>query len=256
MSTSLGLRTHTQRAPVPAGKPRILILARDDARRDELAEYLSISGLDVAEVKSIEDAACNASMIEPAVILIVASLPDREISQFIRMERSRHPYVGLILLADILDVVERVVALEMGVDDLIERSCRSREVLARIHRLLHRYPRPDPRATLEDPNRVSSRKESWELNLLTRTLTSPTGAVCDLPIHSVRLIELLVEKSRQEPLGGLEINDDNRIQLRTAVCRLRKRLQYARIREPIVQSIKGKGYKLCKEVRLVGGRAN
>ena len=83
----------------------------------------------------------------------------------------------IIMISDSADVTDRVIALEVGADDLLSRPFNSRELLARARALVRRS-----RALLNaripgmDGGRQRVRgAQSWRIDAITRKLTGPTG---------------------------------------------------------------------------------
>ena len=240
--------------PLPrAAEPYVLILAGTDARRSELADYLLNQGLNVAESPSIDRVDAQIDRSEIAAIVVISDRNDQEVSNFIRSTRIRRPTTGLMMVSDIDDVLERVLVLELGVDDLISKDCAPREILARVHRLLRRYSPPGACSRQSAEVSGPGAEGPWLLHEQTRTLVSPTGAGVIVSNGSIELLRALAERSNGE---SLYIDDYSKAQMRSAVSRLRRSLLRAGFRDHLVRNVRGGGYVLCEEVRLIAGNSH
>ena len=78
---------------------------------------------------------------DPPVVFVLASpLPDMTTSEFLRrLRESAHGSEPLVLvLGTEIDEIDRIVAFELGADDLVERPVPRREVALRVRALLRR----------------------------------------------------------------------------------------------------------------------
>lgn len=83
--------------------------------------------------------------LEPPVVFVVASpLPDMSTSEFLRRIRERvHGHEPLVLvLGQKIDEIDRIVAFELGADDLVQQPVPWREIALRVRALLRRSKAP------------------------------------------------------------------------------------------------------------------
>lgn len=86
-----------------------------------------------------------AMVLEPPVVFVVACpLPDMSTSEFLR--RLREGAKGgeplVLVLGREIDEIDRIVAFELGADDLVEQPVPRREIALRIRALLRRSKTP------------------------------------------------------------------------------------------------------------------
>lgn len=173
----------------------------------------------------------------PDVLLVSAKVLDAKLSTLIQqIGRQASPY--LIVLLESGDIVDRIVALELGADDFLNHHSDPREVLARakclVRRGVQRNERPAPNG-----NRAEE-AQSWVLNDVSRLLKSPSGNVCVLSRGDVELIDALVS----EPFDILSMEKDSPEAngLRVSISRLRRRFRKVSSEELPIRNIWGLGY--------------
>jgi DNA-binding response OmpR family regulator len=115
-----------------------LIVVDDDAGLSAmLADYLSIAG---HGVRLAADAATLDRLIDmasPDLLILDVSLPGEDGFSIARRIRQQHD-VGIIMLTGAVDLVDRVVGLELGADDYVTKPFSLSEISARIDAILRR----------------------------------------------------------------------------------------------------------------------
>lgn len=200
------------------------------AERRALSDYLAVQDLAVIEADHVDEAWDDADGVD--VVVVVASLPDPAVSAFIRRsaETGGPP---ILVMSETGEYVERVLALELGADDLVAREINPRELLARLRGLMRRRRREVGAAA---PGRNGP---GWTLQTQRRALVAPTGRRIDLSPADLALLTAFAEGIDSQILDG-DLPGGN---LRTAVSRLRHRaLSHARIDLPI-RNVRGLGYR-------------
>ncbi len=128
------------------------------------------------------------------VLLINTPLLDARVSALIQKVAAL-PAPFMIVLSDSDDVVDRIVALELGADDYLTNDSDPREILARARSLIRRgAQRRDVQPRPADGE--------WVLNDVTRVLQSPSGATCPLAKGDVDLISALTDDGRDICAAG------------------------------------------------------
>lgn len=219
----------------PAARPSsatVLLVDPLQAERRVLSDYLSPQGLSVIEADDVDGSWDDAEDID--VVVVVATLPDASVSAFIRRsaEAGGPP---ILVMSETGEYVERVLALELGADDLVGREINPRELLARLRGLMRRRRR-DPVLHVVAPEPDSAR---WTLHAARRALLSPTGRRIDLSRADMALLTAFADGVDRQILDA-DLPGGN---LRTAVSRLRQRaLIHAQIDLPI-RNVRGLGYR-------------
>jgi DNA-binding response OmpR family regulator len=111
--------------------------------RELVAEYLERAGYAVFQADA--GPALRTILDEKPVdaIILDVGLPGEDGLSLARYVRERHA-AGIIMLTGSVDVVDRVVGLEMGADDYVSKPVDLRELLARLKAVLRRTSSPLP----------------------------------------------------------------------------------------------------------------
>ena len=222
-----------ERLPEPvslsAGQAKLLVIGSLRAERRTLAAYMAGQGLSVTEAEAPQ-AAVGAEDYD--VILIVASLPNPLVSGFIR-RLAETDGAPILVMSETGEYVERVLALELGADDLVARETNPRELLARLRGLMRRRRREDRTTWRED---VGVR---WTLQVDRRILLTPMGRRIDLSRTDLALVSAFAD-SAGSPVRDIDLPGGS---LRTTISRLRQRaVSHAQTELPI-RNIRGSGYR-------------
>lgn len=122
----------------PAQPTRLLLVEDDDAVREALCLALTRQGYEVLGEATGRAGLRSAYLQRPDLVLLDVMLPDIDGMEVLRRLRtvSDVPVIYLTARSDPIDVI---VGLETGADDYIVKPCQSREINARIRRVLYRY---------------------------------------------------------------------------------------------------------------------
>jgi two-component system OmpR family response regulator len=178
---------------------RCLLIDSDADARAQLATYLQ--GFDLSVTTAGSAAALRTQLAHQHfdVLLMDLALPDEDGLQLCRWVQQAHP-LPLIALSHAGSAVGRVNGLEHGADDVIERPCEPRELVAHVRALLRRVSvtASQPR-TPAHPMPASSRLQiaGWCLQLDTHQLTAPDGAVQPLDAAEFALLHALAQRPRE-----------------------------------------------------------
>ena len=99
--------------------------------------------------------------------------------------------VGVIMLTSRIEVMDRVVGLEVSADDCIPKPYHLRELLARIRSVLRRRSR-EVRSSDGTGSIPRVRFAGWVLDYLSRSLTSPAGKCVPLTSSEFSLLVVFI----------------------------------------------------------------
>ncbi len=148
----------------------ILIVEDDPVDRETLAAYLRRDGHRVSEA---EDGAAMRSVFSRGdvdVVMLDINLPNEDGLSLLR-ELRRQSEVGVMMVTGRQDVIDRIVALELGADDYVTKPYNMRELLPRAKNLARRVAA----ARANAPDEPKKSFDGWTLDIPHRTLTSPHG---------------------------------------------------------------------------------
>lgn len=115
-------------------KKRSLLLVEDEAAISApLARILVADGFAVTVAASVQ--AAKQAMVGacPDLVILDWTLPDGQGIELLRAWRKTGNEVPIVLLTARADVIDKVLALELGADDYMTKPFEARELLARIH---------------------------------------------------------------------------------------------------------------------------
>ncbi|MFQ8702956.1 MAG: response regulator [Eisenbergiella sp.] len=119
-------------------KQKILIVD-DDANIAELISlYLTKECFETMIVGDGESALRAVDTFAPNLILLDLMLPGIDGYQVCREVRSRSA-VPIIMLSATGDIFDKVLGLELGADEYMEKPCDAKELVARVNAVLRRY---------------------------------------------------------------------------------------------------------------------
>jgi two-component system response regulator RegX3 len=128
-----------------ASRVNVLLAEDEESFVDALAIGLSREGFDVSIARDGNEALEMFDRIEPDLVLLDIMLPKLSGIDVCRSIRSRSS-VPIIMVTAKGTEIDTVVGLEMGADDYVTKPYRLRELVARMHAVMRRAPRPGPDA--------------------------------------------------------------------------------------------------------------
>jgi len=230
--------------------PQVLVVA--DAR-DARALCAGLGALGVPAHAASDGAAVHACLVARRIDLVVIDRTLRCVDALGLMRELRDSRrVPVILIgAAGSGAIERVVALEMGADDCMERPLVARELAARIRAVLIRTGLAAPACD----GRI--RFDGWELQRFERSLRSPAGVPVALSGVECQLLSALLQQPRR-PVSRSDLAAQVGCEAASAgrtvdllVSRLRRKLASDAGHAPAIRSVRGVGYRF--EVESVVG---
>jgi DNA-binding response OmpR family regulator len=235
--------------------PIIAVVEDEEDLRDAVVEYLSARGYTVL---SAGDAATFRRLVEGErvdVAILDIAMPGGEDGRSLArwlMAQAQPP--GVIFASSAGSTADRVVGLEIGVDDYLVKPYDLRELLARVRSILRRVA--DEAAPLQPaaatPGPPASRRMAvgpYMLDLDSRRLAGPTGEPVSLTAAELDLLEVLAQRpgrvlSRGQLLElapGREGNDSARA-IDVRITRLRRKLEADPENPTLIRTVRGEGY--------------
>lgn len=221
--------------------PRILILDDDTAFCDAISAYLEAQGCIVTAIKMADGLEAAILKYNPNLLLLDQRLGETTGTQLLREMRPRSN-LPCIIITGASDPFDRILNLELGADDEVDKSTAPRELLARIRAVLRRENRP---SIVRESDTSAS---SWQFLVSKRELRRPDGSLCHLTTAEFETLRLLVESlgvsvSRaticHRVFGRPYQSADRAVD--TVVKKLRLKLQPSGS-PPCIQSVRPTGY--------------
>jgi DNA-binding response OmpR family regulator len=118
----------------------ILVVDDDKKLRDMIAVYLEQEGYRVVMAGNGREALYVARYEKPDLIILDIMMPEMDGYEFMRLY-SREAETPVIMLTAKVEEGDKVLGLEIGADDYIEKPFSVRELLARVRAILRRANR-------------------------------------------------------------------------------------------------------------------
>jgi two-component system phosphate regulon response regulator OmpR len=232
----------------PHTRPRRILIVEDDPiMRETLRQYLSAAGLDV---KTAENGhAMNRLIMRERFDLMVLDLlmPGEDGLSICRRMRGGGDRTPIIMVTGKSEETDRIVGLELGADDYLNKPFNPRELLARIEAVLRRAPQAEhPASPVDKAAPISF--GPFTLNLSTRTF-SKHGQPISLTTGEFALLKAFVRHPKQalsrDKLALLTQGRDYQAydrSLDVQVSRLRKLIEPDASAPRHIQTVWGLGY--------------
>ncbi len=238
--------------------PIIAVVEDEDDLRDAVVEYLSARGYTVL---SAGDAASFRRAVEGErvdVAILDIAMPGGEDGRSLArwlMAQAQPP--GVIFASSAGSTADRVVGLEIGVDDYLVKPYDLRELLARVRSVVRRVAETAPVQAPAAPAEASGRQivvGRFRLDLDSRRLSAPDGTQVSLTAAELDLLEVLAQRpgrvlSRAQLLElapAREGNDSARA-IDVRVTRLRRKLEADPENPTLIRTVRGEGYMFAGE---------
>ncbi len=233
-------------------RSRILVIEDDKAIRRGLVDALTYAGHDVVE--SGDGRAGLELALESGVdlVLLDVMLPGMNGFDVLGAVRAACPTLPVIMVTARGAEADRVRGLKDGADDYVAKPFSAVELLARVDAVLRRSPeRPSTVERLQAGGRT--------IDLARREVRLTDGTVRSLSERETAILHYLAACAgravdRQELLHRVWGLNPRGIETRTVdmhVARLREKLSGGDGDDPVILTVRGKGYMLAGAVRAV-----
>jgi DNA-binding response OmpR family regulator len=224
---------------------RLLVVDDDSSIREIVQMSLEEEGYVVDTAPDAEEALEAIRRNAPDLLILDVMLPGMngfDLTKEIRRTSS----LPIILLTAKTDTIDKVVGLESGADDYVEKPFEMRELVARMRALLRRVHADDesPRALRIGPVEVRPEEGIVKLNdepvSLTRTEFRLLTTLASKPGRVFSREQLLQEVWGYDYFGDARLVDVH-------IKRLRAKIERDPHDPKIVQTVRGMGYKVSEE---------
>lgn len=228
-----------------------ILLVDDDADFAEMVrDYLSAKGHVVALARNGKSMRRTLERSDVDVVLLDLVMPEEDglvLTHYLR----EHSQAGIVILSGAGTLIDRVVLLELGADDYLQKPFELRELLARLNSL---YRRLQATGWSRQPTGTVA-FAGWRLDLQDRKLFSPVHREVPLTTTEFALLRALVSRPYQElsrdelmrqikgrAVEGLGRNID------VHIARLRQKIETDPGDPALLKTVHGVGYTFCSDV--------
>lgn len=209
-------------------KQKILIVDDDNNIAELISLYLAKECFETMIVGDGESALAAMNTFEPNLILLDLMLPGIDGYQVCREVRSKYA-TPIIMLSAKGEVFDKVLGLELGADDYMEKPFDTKELVARVKAVLRRY-----KAAPAAPQKPSIKCVEYPDLVVNRTNYSVMymGNIIDMPPKELELLYFLASSPNHvytreqllDQIWGYEYIGDTRT-VDVHIKRLREKLK-------------------------------
>lgn len=240
---------------------KILLVDDADHVRETMAQALTKEGYSVTSVENARELLSKLPLTSPDIVLLDLILPDGNGLSLIGRIRE-YTDAPVLVISSKTEMVNRVLALEMGADDYIAKPVEIIELAARIRAHLRRYKTMAEKADGQTlTNKKGERRikfDVWTLDQRQFQVFDEDGNSGDLTVKEFRLLESLILDSgcvlsRDQLLdkayaGNYDITDRA---IDVQITRIRKKLGDCATDPGIIRSVRGIGYTLVPKPEVI-----
>ncbi|WP_063310119.1 response regulator [Pseudovibrio sp. Ad26] len=232
----------------------LLIVDDDEEIASLTADFLKDRGYTVFTANSAEEAIELLDTNHIDLMVLDIMLPGENgltLCQRVR-QTSRMP---IIIISAITGDTERIVGLELGADDYLEKPFNPRELQARIYAI---FRRTEDVETAAAPKAQRFEFAGWKLDEATRHLTAPDGVLVHLSSSEFDALLTFV-KAPQKPISrdtlgrvlrGAKVDSHDR-SIDILISRLRKKLAQTDPNTDFITTVRHQGYLFSQSVTRV-----
>ena len=223
---------------------RILLIEDDVILAEKLADMLEGHNIQTESVECGEDGLEMADLYEYDVVVLDFGLPDMNGKAVITDLRKKQNNVPILVLSGRSEVETRLSVLRCGGDDFLLKPFHGRELVARLHALVRRAN-----------GHCANVMQCGELVL---DLESHDVRVGEQPLplsaKEYQMLELLCLKQGgvvskecflNHLYGGMDEPEMKIIDV--FICKLRKKIEQVGARQPVIETVWGRGYRVCTQ---------
>lgn len=234
--------------------PSVLIVEDETASLKLLASYLEAENYEVHTAADSDTAEQVLKDKVVDVVLLDIRIPGKDGLTLTRDIR-RSSRVGIILVTQKKDDIDKIVGLEMGADDYITKPYNPRELLVRLRNLLSRLKAAASNESGLLAGAKTARFGDWTLHLGRRTLENQSGSSSQLTEGEFKLLSALLQQpgtvlNRDQIMNRMDRRDwyptDRTIDV--LVARLRKKLNDDRKQPTYIDTARGTGYIFIADI--------
>ena len=170
-----------------ANKQKILIVDDDENIAELISLYMTKECFETKIVYDGESALNEMTGFAPDLILLDLMLPGIDGYQVCREVRQKSQ-TPIIMLSAKGEVFDKVLGLELGADDYLEKPFDTKELVARVKAVLRRYKTAIPAAPVSDAKQVSY--PDLTINLTNYSVIY-NGKTVDMPPKELELLYFL-----------------------------------------------------------------
>lgn len=218
---------------------RAALISKDTLYINSISDYLESCEVVLTALPDYQSF-ISLNKLDPFdIVILELQRSDGNVFDFIRDISSTDMPIGILILSSYAEEIDRVIALEMGADDVITKSTTLREILAHIRAIIRRYNMVRSIQSINQELLNSTRQfkgnisyNGWDLDLFYSNITAPNGKSVTLSRMELQILAMLLASpetvfSRSDLLSTLKGDGANVSprQIDTVITRIRRKLK-------------------------------
>ncbi len=232
-------------------KTRILIVDDEVDLLAELKPLMERSGYEVTSAINGEQALELVASIKPDLVVLDMLMPRIDGRNVLRRLREMNNWTPVILLTKVNAPAERVMSLQEGADDYINKPFDPLELVARVQAILRRTGRGDaPLASFRYlvSETLTLDRQLRQVQRGKEMLSLSTRAIGVLEFLMLNPLEIVARERILEEVWGWGASLETRaVDMR--MVEIRKAIESDSAQPHFIETIMGRGYRFLKEVQ-------
>lgn len=229
---------------------KILVVDDESGVTTTLSTFLELSGFKVETLSDGQALVDKIADIKPDLIVLDVLMPEMNGREALRMLRRQGDWTPVILLTQVAGKAERVMALEEGADDYLNKPFDPQELVARIRNVIRRTR--TSQGILQSARRIASNalvvdRASRRVTLHGREVALTPKAVSLLEYLMLHVDELVDRERLLDAAWGWESAVGMRV-VDTRIAELRKALDDDPVNPQYIETVSGQGYRFIAPV--------
>jgi DNA-binding response OmpR family regulator len=231
-------------------RPKILLVDDEESIVSTLTTFLELSGFDVVTARNGVEALERVSQYRPDLIVLDVLMPQLDGRETLRRLRGRQDWTPVILLTQVTGAVQRIMAIEEGADDYLNKPFDPQELVVRIRAVLRRTQAG--RQPLHASRRLRSGyvcldRSARRVFVHDREVPLTPKSVSILEYFMLHQDELITRERLLDVIWGWESAVGERV-VDTRVAELRKALEDDPADPRFIETVPGAGYRYIEPV--------
>ena len=236
-------------------RPRILLVDDEESIRSTVSMFLQLSGIDVIAASNGVEAISQIARQTPDLIVLDVLMPQMDGRETLRRLRQEGDWTPVILLTQVAGTAQRIMAIEEGADDYLNKPFDPQELVARIRAVLRRTQAG--RQPLHSSRRLKSRslvldRTARRVYLAGQEIALTPKAVAILEYFMTHPNELVTRTRLLDVVWGWESGVGERV-VDTRMVELRKAIGDDPSNPQFVETVAGEGYRFIASVETTAG---
>lgn len=233
-------------------KPKILLVDDEQSILATIKMFLELSGFQVHTASNGTEALQDTVWYKPDLIVLDVLMPQLDGRETLRQLRQNNDWTPVILLTQVTGTSQRIMALEEGADDYLNKPFDPQELVVRIRAILRRTHAGQ--RSLQSIRHLKSRyvlldRSARRVYVHGQEVSLTPKSVAILEHFMIHPDELITRERLLDEVWGWESGVGERV-VDTRIVELRKALQDDPANSNFIQTIPNAGYRFVAPVEV------